>query len=591
LILPDTIPCKLELEGGHCLEIDGPLPSLPAKLDGRSLHSFRDPIHEAARSASAMAKGNPDCVILFGGGFGFLPEALLSALPEAKIVIVEPDQVFPAFAQKLRPSSPLWSNTRVHWYALAAVDDLSALVETRNASRPAYGSNPAVAAAWPQAHEQFRSAVDRIRFRRSVNVHTLKRFGGLWVRNLLRNLVPFALAGDLSLLKGRFQGIPALVIAGGPSLDDILPLLKDLQERFLLVAVDTSLRACLRAGVDPDLLVVMDPQYWNTRLMDGCCSSKAILVTEPSVYARAIRAITGPLVLSGSMFPLGAFLEEALLPRERLGAGGSVATSAWDLARMAGASEIVCAGLDLSFPESQTHFHGSFFEEMTHANSSRCSPAETERFRYLYDGGSSPCPSTHGSTVRSDQRMDLYAQWFEQQVRLYPDMLTRRIEANHRILQGISELPLSQVLAQKPCRERINLILDDVRQKCNSLLTGTESEARIAAVSVRLEVLAADLSRLLPSVTGAITTCENIQKAGRARDEDLAHLDAFDRELGAAKTRRIIGFLLEDVIQEIQTMPPPQTFNETIDRSHLLYTRLAESIHLQLRLVQSAVQR
>ena len=122
--------------------------------------------------------------------------------------------------------------------------------------------------------------------RREVNLNTLRRFGRLWVRNLLANLPLFLRAAGTRELEGLFAGMPALLLAAGPSLEPVLAVLPALAERLVLVAVDTSYRLCRQAGVKPDLLVTVDPQYWNSRHLDWAELEGILLASEPSVHPR-----------------------------------------------------------------------------------------------------------------------------------------------------------------------------------------------------------------------------------------------------------------------------------------------------------------
>ena len=146
------------------------------------------------------------------------------------------------------------------------------------------------------------------------------------------------------------MGLPALVIAGGPSLDSLAPSLAALRERMVLVSVNTPLRACRERGVEPDFTVVVDPQFWASRSLDWTLAQDGVLVAEPSACPRIFRRETERFFLCSSLFPLGETLEAAVGEKGRLGAGGSVSTSAWDLARLLGARPLYAAGLDLGFP-------------------------------------------------------------------------------------------------------------------------------------------------------------------------------------------------------------------------------------------------
>ena len=83
--------------------------------------------------------------------------------------------------------------------------------------------------------------------RAESNANTLRRFGVVWVRNLLANLDLVVNAPGATTLPGRFAGLPALVLAAGPSLALVLPQLRRLRRGMLVVAVDrTSYRELAR---------------------------------------------------------------------------------------------------------------------------------------------------------------------------------------------------------------------------------------------------------------------------------------------------------------------------------------------------------
>jgi hypothetical protein len=193
--------------------------------------------------------------------------------------------------------------------------------------------------------------------RDDVNMATLGKFGKRWVRNLSRNMSAIRDLPGISRLTGLAAGdghefasnggngageaLPVFLAAAGPGLDGAGPLLPDIRRRCVVVAVDTSLRFLLRYGVEPDFVLVVDPQFWNSRHLDRCAGGERTrLIAESAVYPPVLRMPFKATYLCGSLFPLGSFIEQQVDPKGLLGAGGSVATTAWDFARVLGAKEI-----------------------------------------------------------------------------------------------------------------------------------------------------------------------------------------------------------------------------------------------------------
>jgi len=224
----------------------------------------------------------------------------------------------------------------------------------------------------------------------------------------------------IEAIAGLARGLPTLILAAGPSLDRILPLLPMLHERMVILAVDTAVRGCLDAGVEPDFILVVDPQYWNFRHLDGISCPHSFLITESAVWPAVYRFPCRGVYLCASLFPLGKFIEEHTVRHAELGAGGSVSTSAWDFARHLETDKIYLAGLDLGYPGKRTHFSGGLFEEWAHSTANRLEPAETALSRYLTQTTRRISRDYNDNPVQTDQRLELYVWWFESRIARHP---------------------------------------------------------------------------------------------------------------------------------------------------------------------------
>ncbi|MDR1785710.1 MAG: DUF115 domain-containing protein, partial [Spirochaetaceae bacterium] len=414
LSAPDAALAALEGEGMEVLEARSGKPSL--RFAGRLIHSLQDPQKEAERLLDAEVKAlgeAPGSFVFYGFGLGYLPAAAAEKFPGAALALIEPDvrrfilalgwvdwrRVFAS------PSCAVFLGADVH----TAADFVEGLGEGR-----VIFSLPQYTAHGGDYFSALKTLVNLRVQKKHVNARTLDAFGKRWLRNSARNLPMLASCPGVNRLSGRAGGLPCCVLAAGPTLDSVIPFLEDLSRRSVVIAVDTALRACLRAGVEPDFVVLGDPQFWNAQHLSGLCARSSILVTEIACYPPVMRFPCRGVVLFDSLYPLGEYFSRALsLPKGALASGGSVAASAWDLARVLGAGEIWVAGLDLGFPGGRTHARGSLFEETIHARSVRLAPAETQGAAALFSARSVLAGDYHGVPLRSDERMTLYAWWFE----------------------------------------------------------------------------------------------------------------------------------------------------------------------------------
>jgi hypothetical protein len=456
----------------------------------------------------------------------------------------------------------------------------------------------------PLTSEYFRrvdAAVRRLLDRREVNLNTLRRFGRLWIRNLTANLREFVASPGVGQLRGSFDGVPALVLAAGPSLDAVLPFLAELQRRMLLVAVDTSFRLCREAGVEPDLLVTVDPQYWNTRHLDRAHVEEAVLVSESSAHPRLFRSSGTPdpaVYFVSSFFPLGRILEDALGSKGQVGAGGSVATTAWDLARLLGCRPIYMAGLDLGYPGARTHCRGAYFEERMHQEAERLHPAETARFQALRDAGPFLLGNPAGGFTLTDRRLIIYKWWFENQIAQLKDAgrgLTYSLSAEGVRVEGMPFRSLEELRQLPENRRLLRPRLADIRRRAREHREGAGRNALNAAVSL-LEDLVADLRQLEGFAARAVSVCRRLPgPEGGGPDAAptgvFVELDRIDAEILAVSSRNVAGFLFQDLIRRILDSPGGRrSLQEVMQLSEELYRELSSSAAWHRELLEGALR-
>ena len=200
-------------------------------------------------------------------------------------------------------------------------------------------------------------------------------------------------------------------------------------------------------SIEPDFVVVVDPQYWNARHLDRCVSPTSILVSEAAVWPAVLRGDFAATIFCSSLYPLGRYVEEHVGdPKGILGAGGSVATSAWDFARILGCQPLFMAGLDLAFPGGRTHARASLFEQRALQVGSRLEPASSAGFQALRGGQPYLAPSNDGGMVLTDRRLSLYSWWFTKKMNVHVGLVTCNLSAGGLATPGMPAVAMDQVL-------------------------------------------------------------------------------------------------------------------------------------------------
>ncbi|MDR1866773.1 MAG: DUF115 domain-containing protein [Treponema sp.] len=540
-------------------------------LNGIAVHSKRDPVHEALRVVTTL--GKEGAIILLGFGLGYGAEVLARIFPERPLIIVERYEELLYYTLQTRDIHQFLEGPPVIFVLGGESDAIIWALQAVHQSKSDIVKNPALVRIDEQWYQAVEQQILTWFSKEAINRATTKRFGERWVRNLSRNVTLIRDKPGVKHLRAILNNtFPTLVVAAGPSLDSLRSLLPALAERCLIVAVDTAFRFVLRAGLTPDFVVVVDPQYWNARHLDYCSSlENSSLITESAVYPSVLNRLWPHIFVRSSLFPLGAFLENRVDQKGTLASGGSVATTAWDFARLLGSSAIYCAGLDLSFPQLKTHFRGAFFEERAHNGSNRFFPIETASVHTLCDGFPFFAPSVDGSSVLTDKRLSIYATWFEHRIRLFPQPPTYRIGSEGIRIHGMHTVQVEHLLALPPCRDALKTLLqrtfDTVERDFNA-----EQPIRNAQYSDALHKLMSGLKEITQASAQATHSIEQFRTGSMLnREQIVKKLDRTAQIIKESAVTDVAGFLFPDSEPEYTATTP---FDRYLESSYYVYSNL-----------------
>ena len=166
------------------------------------------------------------------------------------------------------------------------------------------------------------------------------------VRNIstLRN-TPWLLGAPLvdKLTKARV-GLPVLLLLPGPSLTRVLPHLREIYPRCLIVCIARTLSACLDAGVEPDIVLQLDTYQMQTHYYAKAPLLPQTLLVPLSIapfypYAHKFRGVVMMDSFNLEFLPNRARLRENYL---------SSLTACFGIAEALHAPKAFLAGADLS---------------------------------------------------------------------------------------------------------------------------------------------------------------------------------------------------------------------------------------------------
>lgn len=403
------------------------------------LHSAYNPEREAV-SAISIEKEKLEAAqaaVFLGFGFGYSVLELCRQKPFFPVILIEPDISCFLTALLYTDWEPVFKNPNFIIALSSTPEQTSILLNQHSLLETVFFTNKAHTAHAQEYFNVINTLIQRNIEKEKINSATLKKFGKLWHTNCKRNAKIYDTLSGVSEFENTITDKPFVVLAAGPTLQEILPHLKQIKEKARLVCVDTALKACLRVNVEPDFIVLTDPQYWAYRHIAGLKSPSSTLITELAVYPAVFRFKCKKIIVCDSKVPMGKEYSSLAQKKGDLGSGGSVASVALNFAVLCGAKEIWVAGLDFSFPDRQTHIKGSTFEEAVHTHSSKISTAVTSSMPLLFSGNACLSTNYDNQPLVTDQRMKMFAWWFESRIAQLPDVKVYNFSAKGLKIPGI----------------------------------------------------------------------------------------------------------------------------------------------------------
>lgn len=454
-------------------------PTATEKQGGTRLHSAYNPSREAAGTIAASALAEKKTAVFYGFALGYQVVECARQFPQKKIILIEPDvSRFYAALSLIDWSDVLKIQQLVialgcpEDQILHLIDDTSSFGIGKTAlDDTVFFDIPQFSAHADAYFTNIRAIIKRNKTKNEINTSTLRKFGRLWCRNTLRNIprmteiaaLPQTLQENPQKNPGLFPALPFLIFGAGPSLQSVLPHIAELSERAVTVCVETALHALQRAGIEPDFIILTDPQFWAYRHIAGLSAKKSVLITELSAFPAVLRFPCKKILLCKSQFPVGEWFEEKMdVHPANLGAGGSVASCAWNFAQSFGAKEIFTAGMDFAFPGGQTHIKGSSAEQTWHTVSGRLGGADKFVTATLCGANVQPGTDYNGNPVLTDSRMKMFAWWFESRLAACHTAKTFTLCPQGLNVPGITPAPLSLLLEKKKILKEKTDFLDAV---------------------------------------------------------------------------------------------------------------------------------
>lgn len=335
------------------------------------LHSVYAPSEEAQKWAEEVFDPGVWIYVIYGIGFLYHIEALMSRLeeerskkmqkrefvPNIKLILLEPfGEVIQAVRQTAKWEAVMEKENIIF---IESFDEVSLRKEFNSALTQNEIDHLEIK-FWtsyrgmdPVAEKMLMKTIRNVKMRRLLSSNTLNLFQDSMPTNLVKNAKYILRSTKIQDIENLFLYHTAVVVSAGPSLEKNIEQLKDFQNRVLIISGGRSVKALISRGIKPHFICSLDPDEENYRLYQemGILSLNIPMISSWGNNHRIVEEYSGKKVFvnnSGLKSLDKQFFGEKLTT---IATGFTVATMQMSVAMALGCDKIIFIGQDMAYGE------------------------------------------------------------------------------------------------------------------------------------------------------------------------------------------------------------------------------------------------
>lgn len=395
---------------------------------------------------------NQTDIFVFGMGDYRYIEQLANSPDRDMIVVYEPEEKILLQQMYQYDLSGLFNKDNIIWVVgKNRKKDLCSIVDERIDYQNGFESRTAVIPNYIKNYTEdysfFIGQIQMAEIYDTVTVNTLiasEEVRGKCYLYALNDSIEQASINQLiaSFRSLKLTGIPAVVVAAGPSLDLNIERLKAYRDKVFIICVDSAIPTMLEHEIRPDLITSVDPIKPSVYFENEYGQNIPMIAHVHTNY-EIIKLHKGRRFYSSDMGEYERSLYEKY--DKNLGAiitGGTVANTAFSVARNLGFSTIIMIGQDLAYPNKQMHAKATKSEiDMEEGIKSG---------KYFYVDG------VNGDKVLTEGNMCVYKAWYEEQIEKYPELKIIDATEGGALIKGAINMTLHDALEENCVGTRLD---------------------------------------------------------------------------------------------------------------------------------------
>ncbi|MBQ8847499.1 MAG: motility associated factor glycosyltransferase family protein [Candidatus Gastranaerophilales bacterium] len=329
------------------------------------LHSQNGAILEAKNIVKNIEnKDNKNSVrLLYGLGLGYLLDELYQNIKNSKIIIYEPNLDILKLVFSIAEIDAIFHENVI---LCSDKEKLTKHVESIS------NENTEITITFLSSYKElfFDDIKDVLNTAQKAsalyvaNKNTFFKKAPLAYQNTFLNLKNIFKNPNISDLRGIYKGKTALCLSAGPSLKENIDIIKENQDKFVIFAVNPTVKLLAQNNIKPDFIVdiephnttaqfsLIDPKDYYFILEGFCCNLVSNFETKKTFN-----------YLSNANF-LNFWLRDCLKLNDYLETFGTVSYSALMSAYVMGFDKIIVCGQDLAYKDGACYAKGSQYGDL-----------------------------------------------------------------------------------------------------------------------------------------------------------------------------------------------------------------------------------
>ncbi|MFV0441126.1 MAG: motility associated factor glycosyltransferase family protein [Lachnospirales bacterium] len=562
------------------------VPILNVNENEYNVYSVCDAKENISTAISNLKIKSANVLIVFGSGLFYEIEEILSKWKEkGTVIVIEPDRDI--FESNVLKTNILLENRLADIYYYVGKDITEKLISefivtkfgALNFYPVIFYANIGYKQAYPKEYRDVIKAVKEVTSDLTINFNTIGAFN---VKSTVRVSETLSIFYDkcntIRELENYYEGKPAIIVATGPSLLNNVKLLKEVQDKVLILAPYVALKVLEPLGIKADFAFSIDANQVLEDIHEdeGFDNDFVVSISGNSTIAKHCNG--NSFIVNEAAYE--NFCEYLKVDGEELislSTGGSVANSAADFARYVGCNKVILIGQDLSFKGKQTHAYADLLDDNTFD-------------RYKVKG-------FYGEEVETYEIYDKYKKWFINFAEMYKDKI-KCINATEGgvYIDGFEHMSLREVIDEH-LKEEYNFSYELTEKfypkkiDLESTLKLFEDELKLyRKMDSKLKPLMRNVKRMKVAFEKEDIKTPDISKFEKDIKKMTSFVKFFDKEIENIRFTKLILYV--NYMSDFNGFPLEYSEDRIkAEQNYNFYGRLYESTKLGIVLLEKAIKK